>query len=74
VRIFFKIDQQWDSNNIGEYSGWLPKKLSPTVRVILSTIGGTVHHEKLVSRKDDATPVEVRVTALDETTKKVNNS
>jgi len=61
----FKIDEDKQQY----LNRWLPEKLSPNVRVVLSTIEGTVSHQTIRSYK--SFPVEIICGPLDIESRKV---
>lgn len=64
--VFFKIDE--DKQQF--LNRWLPEKLSPNVRVIISTIESTVSHQTIRTFKSN--PTEIVCGPLDKDSRKVN--
>jgi nephrocystin-3 len=70
--VLFQFDATEDSS--AEHVKWLPAKLSPNVRCVLSMINDSQCHKHLTSDSIEPKPKELNVPQLDEEARRVNGT
>ncbi|KAK6179484.1 hypothetical protein SNE40_011834 [Patella caerulea] len=68
IIIFIDALNQITEEKEARVVSWLPRKLAPEVRIIISSVNNTFHHKSLMSR--ETKPVELNVKPLDHLSRK----
>jgi nephrocystin-3 len=66
VRVQFNFTEAEDEDVLS----WIPPKLAPQIRCVVSVISGSDFHIKLMNR--EPAPVELTIPPLDQTSKQVD--
>ncbi|ESO94433.1 hypothetical protein LOTGIDRAFT_232289 [Lottia gigantea] len=68
VVIFIDAINQIKEDKEARVISWIPRKLAPEVRIIISTINNTFHHKSMMSR--ETKPIELNIKPLDHLSRK----